>query len=308
MFRKKSTAIKQTKSDIVFDIIVNLIMIALLIIIIYPLFFIVIASFSDATAVASGEVIFLPKGINIEGYKAVFQYDKIWTGYKNTILYTGLGTLINIILTITVAYPLTVKTFSGRKVVLIMLMITMYFSGGMIPTYLLVKSLGLLNQWPIMVIMGAISVFNVIIAKSYIEGSIPGELYESSMIDGCSHFTYLRCVVVPLAKPIIAVLFLYYGVAHWNSYMNALLYLNNPDLHPLQLVLRTILLESQTLLELAQNGMGGAGVIEDMMKIQNEVEAMKYVIIIVASVPVLMIYPFLQKYFVQGTMIGAVKG
>jgi len=294
--------IKSSKEDLVFDIINYTFLTLIFICVLYPLYFIVIASVSDPTLVNNGRVILLPKGINFDGYKKVFEYNLIWRGYANTIFYTVVATSFNIIVTMMVAYPLSRKVFSGKKVLMIYLMITMYFNGGLIPTYLVVKSLGLYDTWMVMLILGMVSIFNVIIAKTFIQSSIPEELFEAATIDGCSHIEFFIRIVFPLSKAIVAVLVLYYGMEHWNDFMNALIYLSNEQYFPLQIILRKILLASDL------SGEMFTAAAEDAVRRQNEVEMMKYALIIVSTIPVMILYPFLQKYFVQGVMIGSVKG
>lgn len=294
-------SIKRSKGDLAFDIFNYVVLGIILVLVLHPLYFIVIASISQPEAVNNGQVWLMPKGVTFEGYKRIFEDSRIWLGYKNTIIYTVVGTAINIILTMMVAYPLSRKDFSGRKVLMIFLMITMYFGGGLIPTYLLVKNLHLLNTRSIMVLLGAVSVFNVIIARSFIENSIPEELYEAAAIDGCSQLVYFFKIILPLSKPIMAVLTLYYGIAHWNEFMTALIYLRDDKLYPLQMILRSILIENSV------DGKMVTDVVSEMEK-QKAGELIKYGVIIVSSLPVLILYPFLQKYFVKGTMVGAVKG
>lgn len=292
---------KISKDDIIFDTINYILLSCVLIIVLYPLYFIVIASISDPTAVSNGQLKFLPIDITFEGYKRIFQDRLILSGYKNTIKYTVVGTTINIFLTMMTAYPLSRKDFSGRKALMIFLMITMYFNGGLIPTYLIVKHLGLINNWLIMVLKGAVSVYNIIIARSFLQSSIPEELYEAAVIDGCSHIKFFTRVVLPLSKAIIAVLVLFYGIVHWNEFFTALIYLRDEKLYPLQLILRSILLENQMQDAMMNN-------IDDINNQQYIADLIKYGMIIVASLPLLILYPFLQKYFVKGVMIGSVKG
>ncbi|WP_273327169.1 carbohydrate ABC transporter permease [Vallitalea guaymasensis] len=292
---------KISKDDIIFDTINYILLSCVLIIVLYPLYFIVIASISDPTAVSNGQLKFLPIDITFEGYKRIFQDRLILSGYKNTIKYTVIGTTINIFLTMMTAYPLSRKDFSGRKALMIFLMITMYFNGGLIPTYLIVKHLGLINNWLIMVLKGAVSVYNIIIARSFLQSSIPEELYEAAVIDGCSHIKFFTRVVLPLSKAIIAVLVLFYGIVHWNEFFTALIYLRDEKLYPLQLILRSILLENQMQDAMMNN-------IDDINNQQYIADLIKYGMIIVASLPLLVLYPFLQKYFVKGVMIGSVKG
>lgn len=292
---------KRSKEDLVFDIVNVVILCLVFIIVAYPLYFVVIASISDPYAVLNGDVLLLPKGLNIDSYKKIFEDSQIWKGYGNSIAYTFVGTLLNVALTMTIAYPLSRKYFSGRKTITTILLITMYFSGGMIPTYLLVKNLGLRDTFGVMVLLGAVSVYNVIIARTFLESNIPGELEEAAEIDGCSKIKFFFSMVLPLSKAIIAVLVLYYAVAHWNDYMRGLIYLNSADRYPLQLVIRSILVQTQ----MAVQDTTDVADIDARMKLA---EAMKYGVIIVSTLPTLVMYPFVQKHFVKGVMIGSIKG
>ena len=297
----EKTTIKRSKEDVVFDVITTILLCIAFVIVAYPLYFVVIASISDPYKVLRGEVVWAPKGLTFESYKEIFKNSKIWIGYKNTILYTFFGTLLNVALTMTVAFPLSRRYFSGRKFVSTILLITMYFGGGMIPTYLLVKSMGLRDTFWVMIFLGAVSAYNVIIARTFLEGNIPMELEEAASIDGCSKINFFFKMVLPLSKAVIAVLVLYYAVAHWNDYMRGMIYLDKESKFPLQLVIRSILLQTQMN---AANSDDLAD-IEAKMKLA---EALKYGVIIISSVPVLVMYPFVQKYFVKGVMIGSVKG
>lgn len=293
--------INRSRGDIIFDTINYIILGIAAILVLYPLYFVVIASISDPSAVNAGKVILWPIGISGDGYARIFKDSSIWTGYANTIFYTVVGTTISVIATMMIAYSLSRKNFSGRKVIMTLLIITMYFNGGLIPTYLLVKNLGLLNTRGVMIILGVVNVFNIIIAKTFIQSSIPEELYEAAEIDGCSHFIFFTKIVLPLSKALIAVLTLYYGIAQWNEFMKALIYLNDEKLYPLQLILRSILVQNEASAQMT-------GDIESQLEQQKIAELIKYGVIIVSSLPVLVIYPFLQKYFVKGVMIGSVKG
>ena len=291
----------EMKGDQLFDIINYTILGVVMILTVYPLYFVVIASVSNPNAVNSGQVLFHPVGFSLEGYKAIFAEKSIWMGYKNTIIYTMFGTSLNVILTMMVAYPLSSKRFKGRRVLMIFLLITMYFNGGLIPTYLVVKGVGLLNKWAVMIILNAVVVFNVIIARSFLQSNIPEELAEAAEIDGCGPIRFFTTIVLPLSKAILAVLALYYGVAHWNEFMRALIYLRDKELYPLQLVLRDILIQNQVDFDFVDPD-------EATYAKEKLAELIKYGSIIVSSLPVLIIYPYLQKYFVQGVMIGSVKG
>lgn len=291
---------RKTKGDRIFDVVNTIILSLILIIILYPLIFVISASFSDPVKVLQGEVLLLPKGINIEGYKLVFSHDQIMSGYKNTLIYTVLGTSINLIMTILGAYPLSRRDFRARPFFTFLIVFTMFFSGGLIPTYLVVKQLGLIDTLWAIVLPGAVSVWNLTIMRNFFQTSIPFELQESAMIDGCGNFSLLWRVVLPLSTPIIAVMVMFYGVGHWNAFFNALVYLSDEKKYPLQLVLRSILIQEQTGEMIAAD--------DSVIRRQMLAETIKYAAIVIASIPVLILYPFLQKYFVHGIMVGALKG
>lgn len=299
--KRKHNFFKRSKEDIFFDIFNYAVLGIITVLVLYPLYFIVIASFSDPDAINTGQVVFFPKGFNTLGYQRIFENTKIWRAYGNTIFYTFVGTAINIIMTMVFAYSLSRKDFSGRKFMTFFMMFTMYFQGGLMPTYLLMQKIGLYDTPWVMVLLPALNVFNVIIAKTNIQHNIPEELYEAASIDGCSHFKFFWQIVMPLSKSIMAVLVLYYGVAHWNEFMNGLVYLRDEGLYPLQLVLRGILVQNQASADMMTD-------IESMLEQQKAAELIKYGLIIVSALPVLVIYPFLQKYFAKGVMVGAVKG
>ena len=287
--------------DKVFIILVYVLLSAVMLIVLYPLIYIISASFSDPQAVVSGKVVLWPVDVTLRGYKAVFKNPKIITGFINSFIYMGVGTVVNLIMTMLCAYPLSRKEFTARNKIAALFVFTMYFSGGLMPTYMVVNKLGLINTRWAMIIPSAMSTYNMIIARTYMVNSIPDELYEAAQIDGCSPFKYLLKVVLPLCKPILAVLTLYYGIAKWNNYFDAMLYINDASLQPLTIVLREILIQNQidpTMLTDASA----------LSKLQGMTELLKYAVIVVASVPVLAIYPFVQKYFVKGVTIGAVKG
>ncbi|GKX28913.1 sugar ABC transporter permease [Vallitalea longa] len=292
---------RKSKGDIIFDTINVVILTIILIIVAYPLIYVVSASISDPTAILNGQLRLLPKGFTLEAYKRVLQNKDILMGYKNTIIYTVIGTLVNIILTIMIAYPLSRKDMRGRNFIMAILTFTMFFSGGLIPTYLIIKDLGLINNFWVMILPNAISMYNVIIVRTFFQNSIPMEIQEASMIDGCSNIKILMKIILPLSKPIMAVMVLYYGIAHWNAFFNALIYLSDKEKHPLQLILRDILIQNE---------------MNDMMNMTSESvaqqqlfsESLKYAVIVFASLPVLIIYPILQRHFVKGVMVGALKG
>ncbi|WP_455619177.1 carbohydrate ABC transporter permease [Eisenbergiella sp.] len=292
---------KAPLGDKIFIILIYILLAAIMLVVFLPLVYIVSASFSDPQAVISNEVWFLPVRPTLRGYQAVFKNKNILTGFANSFFYMIVGTLVNIVMTVMCAYPLSRKEFTARNKVAMIFVFTMYFSGGLIPTYMLVNSLGLVKTRWSMIIPSAMSTYNMIICRTYFVNSIPDELYEAGQLDGCTPFKYLLRVVVPLSKPILAVLVLYYGVAKWNSYFDAMIYLKNQAMVPLQIVLRDILILNQV----------DYTMISDASAIAAQrglTDLLKYSTIVVASLPVLCIYPFVQKYFVKGVMIGAVKG
>lgn len=285
----------------IFTILLYLIMTAVVLIVLLPVLHVVSASLSSAQDVISGKVLFWPKNITLRGYKAVIEYKKFWIGFRNSVFYMVAGTLLNIVMTILCAYPLSRKEFTARGKISLYFVFTMYFSGGMVPSFVVVNKLGMVDTvWGILV-PTAMSTYNMIIARTYMVNSIPDELYEAGQLDGCTPFKYLMKVVIPLSKPIIAVLVLYYGVARWNSYSDAILYLRSDSLQPLQIILREILIMSDVDVTM----MGSA---DALARLQGLKDLLQYSTIVVASLPVMMIYPFVQKYFVKGVMIGAVKG
>ncbi|WP_420852213.1 carbohydrate ABC transporter permease [Paenibacillus hamazuiensis] len=282
-----------------FDIVIYAVSTLVVLIILYPLIFIVSASFSDPALVMNGSMWLWPKGFTFQAYHEILQYKDVWSGYRNTILYTLLGTCINMLLTCLAAYPLSRKDLPGRNVFMFIITFTMFFNGGLIPTYLLVKSLHMVHTVWALVIPNAIATYHLIVMRTYFQTGIPWELQEAATIDGCSNSGMLLRIILPLSKPMIAVIVLFYTVGHWNAFFNALIYLDKQEMYPLQLILRQILIMNQT------GFMGDSfGMTEKLLL----AESMKYALIIVASVPVLLIYPFVQRHFVQGVMIGSIKG
>ena len=292
---------RQSAFDIGFDVVSTLLLIIALLIVLYPLYFVLIASISDANSISLGKVILLPKNIDFVGYRRILQDNRIMNGYVNSILYTVASTVIGTMTTILAGYSFSRTDLVGRKALMMVYVFTMYFSGGLIPTYMVVKDVGLLGSPWAVILMGAISVYNIIIARSFFSSSIPVDLYEAAQLDGCSNGRFFISIVVPLSKSIIAVIALYYAVAQWNGYFNALIYLSKQNQYPLQMVLREILLSSQSV----QADVTDVDAIQEMQRIAATI---KYGVIVVASLPMLMLYPFIQKYFVKGVMIGSVKG
>lgn len=289
----------------IFDTVNNVLLCLALAIIAMPLLFVVASSVSDPIAVASGRVWFWPVGFHLEAYNHVFKNGDIMSGYKNTIIYTFLGTLINLALTVCAAYPLSRRDFVGRKVFMMLMVFTMYFSGGMIPTFLNIRNLNMIDTIWAMTLPGAIGTMNVIIMRTFFQTTIPPELHESAVIDGASNIRTLASIILPLSKPVIAVLALMYAVGHWNAFFNALLYIRSREKWPLQVILREVLILRVSMEERAQMSEADLKTYADQLL---RSELIKYAIIVVANLPVLMIYPFIQKYFTKGIMIGSVKG
>jgi len=292
---------KQSAGDRIFEIVNYVLLCGVLIVVIYPLIYVLSASFSDPAAILRGEIWLWPKGFNLRAYAKVFQNADILRGYYNTIVYTAVGTAINLVLTTLAAYPLSRKDFYGRNVITAFIVFTMFFSGGMIPMYLLIRDLHMLNTIWAIVIPGAVSVWNLIIMRTYFQSSIPHEIQEAAMIDGCNNLQTLVRVVLPLSAPIVAVMILFYAVGHWNAFFNALLYLTDRKMFPLQVILREILIQ-EDMSEMASR------LDDSLIQYMMEIEGLKYAVVVVANLPVLVLYPFLQKYFVKGVMIGALKG
>ena len=289
---------KRSKQDKVFIVCNYIVALFFLIICFYPLYFILIASFSNPGLVSAGKVWLYPKKITLDGYKMMLGKTEIWRGYANTILYTVIGTFINLVFTISAGYALSRRSLPFRKAINMFFLLTMFINGGLVPTYLLMSKLHLVNTFAIMVLMGGVNVWNFIICRTFFESNIPSELLEAAKIDGCSELTFFFKIVLPLSKAILEVMTLFFAVGHWNGYYNALIYLRDENRYPLQLVLRNLLLTTQLAPEVSDSGMA------QLLNLQS----MKYGFIVVASVPVLVLYPFIQKYFVKGVMVGSVKG
>lgn len=267
---------------------------------IYPLIYVLSASLSAPIHIAKGNIWLLPIDFTIDSYKTVFENKNILIGYRNTVFYTVLGTTINLMASVMIAYPLSRKDFYGKGVITAIIIFTMFFSGGMIPTYLLVRNLGMLDSIWAMVIPGAVSVYNVIIMRTFFQG-IPDELREAASMDGCTNLKFLWKIVLPLSTPILAVMALFYGVGHWNAFFDALIYLSDSNKFPLQLFLRQMLIQEDLS---GMANMGAEALSESILK----VEGLKYAVVVIASLPMLILYPFLQKYFIKGVMIGSLKG
>ena len=293
---------KQAKgiSDRTSDIILVAICVIVLLIVAYPLYYVVIASFSNPYDVYAGKTFLLPSGFTLDGYKAVFADPKIMPGFFNSVKYTVIGTIFSVVMLYITAYPLAQKDLPGRKFLSLFFVFTMYFGGGMIPTYLIVKQTGLIgNMWSLF-LPGGVAVGNMIIVRNFFENSIPKEMTEAAQIDGCGNLGFFFQIVIPLSKAVLAVIALWTAVGQWNSYFNALIYLRNPDLQPLQLVLRNILISNQTISSMST----GAAAVEA----KQMADLIKYAIIVVSSAPIMCMYPFVQKHFNQGVMLGSLKG
>ena len=299
---------RRTMSDKAFDIINLVLLLMITLVILYPLYFTVIASLSDPYAVVRGEVLLWIKDFTIEPYKNVFANEEIWTGYFNSIVNTVLAVLYNLVLTIPAAFVMSRRNLRGVNLFMGFFVFTMYFSGGMIPSYLLVKDLGLMNtRWALILPIG-FSVYNMIIARTFFQSTLSEELFEAARIDGCSVFGTFFKIVLPLSGAIIAVIALYVAVGHWNSWFSALLYITDKKLYPLQYILRSILIQNQEMNIINTQGMQNADMIQYFVRRKYMAEGMKYSLIFISSLPMLIAYPFVQKYFVKGVMIGAIKG
>ena len=297
---------KQSLGEKIFGVAVYAFIIILLIVTLYPLIYVISASFSNPDAVASGKMLLWPIGFNTDGYKTVFKNSYIWIGYRNTILYTFVGTLFQLCATLPCAYALSRRDLKGRGFFLALFMFTMYFGGGLIPGYLNIKSFGMLDTPWVILLIDLVSVYNLIVARTFFANTIPWELTEASYLDGASNFQLFTKVILPLAAPITVVLALYYGVAHWNTYFNAMIYLRDKNLMPLQVFLKQILTQASISADLMLDMTP-----EERRVLERQAEVasrMKYCVIVVSTIPMMIIYPFLQKYFEKGIMIGSVKG
>jgi putative aldouronate transport system permease protein len=291
----------KSKSRLVFEVGNFIFMILMCVVMVYPFLFVLAASFSDGNLVSRGMIGIIPKGFNLDSYRAVLSYKHIWTGYRNTLLYTAAGTTINLVLTIAGAWPLSRKQFFGRGVFTFIIAVTMFFSGGLIPTFLVIRSYRMLNTFWAMVLPGAISTWNMIIMRTFFQ-NLPTELEEAAIIDGCSDMGILVRIVLPLSTASVMTIGMFYAVGHWNAWFNALIYLRDQERYPLQLWLRMIVLQNQINDIAALQGAVSDSVVSQVA------DTIKYTVIIVAAAPIICVYPFIQKYFVKGVMVGSVKG
>ena len=291
--------IKDTKKLTPTDLLFYIISILIIIIIAYPLWFVIIASFSNPVDITNGEVWFLPKKWDFGGYRELFKQKQIWTSYLNTIIYTFVGTFIALAVNIPAGYAMSRKDLVGRKWINIFYLIPMFVSGGLIPTYFIVKGFGLLDSFWVMVLPFSVSTYNIIVAKTFFRSSLPESLWDAAQIDGCGTIRYFFQFALPLSKSVLAVIGLWTAVGLWNSWFNALIYLNKETLQPLQLLLRRILISNLSLLGAATGSMA-----QELRRLS---DMMKYAAIVISTLPIMCLYPFLQKYFNKGVMIGAIK-
>lgn len=303
MSKKKSTAIRLSVGDRIMDTVINIVMGLLFLVVLYPLVYVVSSSFSSGDAVFNGKVILWPVDFSTFGYEIVLKNPKVWIGYKNTIINTVLGTIMNVFTTTLVAYPLSRKEFQGKGFYMFIFMFTMWFGGGLVPTYILMSDLGLINNRLSVLLTGLVSISNMVVMRSFFRNSIPGDLHDAARVDGISDIGYLIKIVLPLSKAIFSVITLYYAVAHWNAYFSAMIYLRHPSMMTLQQVLKDLLAQASPSLEDYQNMSA-----EDIANMQYAADLMKYSLIVISSAPILCAYPFVQKYFEKGVMIGSVKG
>ncbi len=307
MLTTNHNKIRMSPGDRVFVNINNALLIVIFALLLYPMVFVISASISDPQMVNAGEVFILPKGLNLDGYKKIYQYSDIWLGYLNTLFYTVFGTALNLAVTIPCAYALSRKEMKGRGVIMTFIMITMYFSGGLIPIYMNLKSFGLLNTRIVLLITGLTRAYYIIVSKTFFSSTIPTELYEAAYVDGCGDWKMFLAIILPLSRPILAVMALYYGVGHWNSYFDAMVYLRDRSLYPLQMFLREILIQSKLAASIFNMDMSPED-IKALNKQADEANLIKYGVIIVATAPMLILYPWMQRFFEKGVMIGSVKG
>ena len=298
----ESLQISQSRGDKVFDVIVDLLVAIAAIVTIYPLYFVVLASLSDPAALLGGHVFLWPADPDLTAYQYILKDGRIGTGYLNSIIYTAFGTLFGVLLTVPAGYALSRRDLVGRNVIMKVMVCTMYLQGGLIPTYMVIKDLHLVNTRLVMIILGSFTVFNLIIVRTFFMSKIPNELWEAAQLDNCGNGRFFLNIVLPLSKEIVAVIVLYIAVAHWNTFFNALIYLGDQKLFPLQLVLREVLLGTQS--AISGEDVDAAAVIQ----MQRLSETIKYGVMVISTLPIMLLYPFVQKYFVKGVMIGSVKG
>lgn len=297
---KTKNKVRLSKADIAFNVIIYTFAILMIIITLYPMWFVIIASFSDPVAIGTGKVILLPKSLTLEGYKKLFEYKQLWVGYKNTILYVIVGTGVSLVTNIATAFALSRKELFGRRTITTLFLIPMFFTGGIVPTYLTILKLGMIDTFWVMVIPFAVSTYYIIVGRTFFTTSLSEELWEASQLDGCGFLGFFFRVALPLSKAVISVIALWSAVGLWNGYFNAMIYLNSESLQPLQLVLRNILITQQSIATWETG--------KEAADLQRIADLIKYGIIVLSSAPIMSLYPFVQKYFNQGVMLGSVKG
>ncbi len=301
----KGKTMKRCREDMIFDTIVFILLTVILIVVAYPLYWVIISSISYSSAVSGGRVLWKPVGFTMKGYMEVFKNSAVMKGFLNSIIYTVCGVCINLVVTLPTAYALSRDRFGGKKIVTLFYMVTMFFGGGLIPTYLVIRNLHMLNTMWALVLPGCLSVYNMIVARTFFKSNISEELYEAAEIDGCTQGQFFFRIALPLSAAITAILVLYYGVGHWNSYFSALVYITDAEKYPLQLVLRNILITNETALAQSATTEAARAALREKQEL---IDVMKYSLIIISSIPVLLLYPFIQKHFVKGVMIGSLKG
>lgn len=299
---KVKTDIKPTRGDMILDCCIIGILVVVALVAFYPLYLVLICSFSDPTYISSGDVWILPRGINFDAYKILLDTKEIWVGYRNSLFYTVVGTTLQMIVTTAAGFAVSRKTLPGRRFLMLFFLFPMYFSGGMIPTYLVIKDMGMINTVWSLIVPVMVGYYNLILARNYFENSIPEELYESASVDGASIVRYFFQFAIPLAVPVLAVMTLNFALGHWNKYFDAMIYISDDSIQTLQVFIKRITMQATSSLD------GGVTSAEAVIEQIRQTQLLKYAVVIVSTVPMIMLYPFIQKYFVQGIMMGAVKG
>lgn len=300
----RRTDIKPTREDRILDIVIIAILIVIAIVVAYPLYIVLISSFSDPAQISAGKVWIIPRGLNIDAYKILLDTKEIWIGYRNSIFYTVVGTALQMVVTTSAAFALSRRTLPGRRWLNLVFLFTMYFTGGLIPTYLVIKDLKMLNTVWALIIPVLVGPYNMIIARNYFEHSIPEELYESASVDGAGIIRYFVQFAVPLAVPVLAVMTLNFALGHWNKYFDAMIYISNDNIQTLQVFIKRITMQATATLEVGAGNVDLEQIVEQIRKTQ----LLKYAVVIVSSIPMILMYPVIQRYFIKGIMLGAVKG
>jgi len=300
----KRTDIKPTREDRILDIIIIAILIVVAIVVAYPLYIVLISSFSDPAQISAGNVWIIPRGLNIDAYKILLDTKEIWIGYRNSIFYTVVGTALQMVVTTSAAFALSRRTLPGRRWLNLLFLFTMYFTGGLIPTYLVIKDLKMVNTVWSLIVPVLVGPYNMIIARNYFENSIPEELYESASVDGAGIIRYFVQFAVPLAVPVLAVMTLNFALGHWNKYFDAMIYISNDNIQTLQVFIKRITMQATASLEVGAGNVDLEKIVEQIRKTQ----LLKYAVVIVSSIPMILMYPVIQRYFIKGIMLGAVKG